>query len=158
MQEINWITTELLRDLTAQAQSSPRKRRNHNFHSDDAAMCHRLLNAIEPDSYVAPHRHLDPNKDETILLLSGRLGIIFFDDSGRVTGDAVLDPAASRFGVTIPAGVYHSLVSLAIGTVFFEAKAGPYQPLSEEERAMWAPLENDSAATAFLTTLLKRFI
>jgi cupin fold WbuC family metalloprotein len=158
MVELNWITAELLRDLTAQAQISPRRRRNYNFHSGDEAICHRLLNAVEPDSYVAPHRHLDPNKDETILLLSGRVGIVFFNESGGVTGNAVLDPAASRFGVTIPVGTFHSIVSLAQGTVFFETKAGPYRPLSEQEKAMWAPLENDPAAPAYLMTLRKRFL
>ncbi|MES2356013.1 MAG: WbuC family cupin fold metalloprotein [Pseudomonadota bacterium] len=158
MNEINWITAELLRDLVAQAQSSLRRRKNHNFHADDEAICHRLLNAIEPDSYIPPHRHLDPNKDETILLLSGRLGIVFFDESGNVTSDAVLDPGASRFGVTIPVGMFHSLIGLTPGTVFFETKAGPYHPLTEEERAVWAPLESDGAAVAYLATLRRRFV
>jgi len=158
MTEINWITAELLRDLTGQAQNSLRRRKNHNFHVNDDAICHRLLNAIEPDSYIPPHRHLDPNKDETILLLSGRLGIIFFDESGHVTSDGVLDPGASRFGVTIPTGIFHSLIGLTSGTVFFEGKAGPYRPLSEEEKAVWAPLENDAAAVAYLATLRKRFV
>lgn len=154
----NWITTELLRELTLQAQSSPRQRKNHNFHLNDDAHCHRLLNAIEPDSYVAPHRHLDPSKDETIILLSGRIGIVFFDENGNVVDDAVLDTGANRFGVTIPAGVFHSLISLTTGSVFFESKAGPYSPLSAEERAHWAPLETDLTASAYLATLRKRFI
>jgi cupin fold WbuC family metalloprotein len=158
MIEPNWITAQLLQDLVVQAQASPRRRRNHNFHTGEEAICHRLLNAVEPDSYIAPHRHLDANKDETILLLTGRVGIILFDESGGVIGDAVLDPAASRFGITIPVGMFHTLVSLTSGTVFFEAKAGPYHPLSEQERAPWAPLENDSASAAYLMTLSKRFV
>ena len=157
MSEPTWITTELLRDLTALAAAAPRRRKNHNFHGDESALCQRLLNAVEPDSYIPPHRHLDPSKDETIVLLSGRIGIVFFDESGNVTSDAVLDVSASRFGVSIPSNIYHSLVSLTTGTVFFEAKAGPYAPLSENERAPWAPGENDSAAAAFLATLRRRF-
>lgn len=157
MSEPNWISTEMLRDLTARAMAAPRRRKNHNFHTGEAAPCQRLLNAVEPDSYIPPHRHLDPDKDETIVLLSGRIGIVFFDETGTITGDAVLDVAASRFGVTIPANTYHSLVALTTGSVFFEAKAGPYRPLAENERAPWAPNESDAAAPAYLATLRRRF-
>lgn len=158
MSEPNWISTELLRDLTAQAIAAPRRRKNHNFHTSDEAPCQRLLNALEPDSYIPPHRHLDPAKDETIVLLSGRIGIVFFDGTGKITGDAVLDIAASRFGVTIPPNTYHSLLALTTGSVFFEAKAGPYRPLTENERAPWAPDESDPAASAYLATLRRRFV
>ena len=157
MNQVNWVTKELLHDLSAQAQNSPRQRKNYNFHTNDTALCHRLLNAMEPDSYVAPHRHLDPNKDETIILLSGRIGIVFFDDNGHITDDAILDIGANRFGVTIPAGIFHSFVSLTTGSVFFESKAGPYHPLSAEEKAPWAPMESDLSASAYLATLRKRF-
>ncbi|MBA2689351.1 MAG: WbuC family cupin fold metalloprotein [Burkholderiales bacterium] len=155
--EPSWITAELLRDLTLLAQASPRRRKNHNFHAKEDAACQRLLNAVEPDSYIAPHRHLNPAKDETILLLCGRIGLVLFDESGGVTGDAVLDVAASRFGVTVPPGTFHTLISLAPGSVFFEAKAGPYLPLTEQERAPWAPHEGARAAVAYLATLRKRF-
>jgi cupin fold WbuC family metalloprotein len=106
MTEPSWISTELLRDLSVQAASAPRRRKNHNFHRDESAPCQRLLNAVEPDSYIPPHRHMEADKDETIILLSGRLGMLFFDDNGNVLGDAVLDLAASRFGVTIPPSTY----------------------------------------------------
>lgn len=153
MAEANWINDDLLRSLIAEARNAPRRRRNYNFHANEAAPCQRLLNAAEPDSYIAPHRHLDPAKDETLLVLRGQLGLILFDEAGNVTAREVLDPTGSRFGVTIGAGTFHTLVSLETGSVFFEAKAGPYQPLSEEERAPWAPAEGQPAATAYLDTL-----
>lgn len=157
MTEANWISEELLRKLTEEAQKSPRGRLNYNFHTDESAPCQRLLNAAEPESYIAPHRHMDPAKDETILLLRGRLGVILFDETGDVTRQAVLDATASRFGVTIAAGTFHTLVALATGSVFFEAKAGPYRPLVEEERAPWAPAEGNPAAAAYLAALHRSF-
>lgn len=157
MTEAHWISDELLRNLTAEARKAPRRRRNYNFHTDDAAPCQRLLNAAEPDSYIAPHRHLDPTKDETILLLRGRLGVILFDETGDVTAQAVLDATGSRFGVTIAAGTFHTLVALATGSVFFEAKAGPYRPLAGDERAPWAPAEGNPTAAAYLAALHRSF-
>jgi cupin fold WbuC family metalloprotein len=157
MPEPSWISKDLLRELTAQAQAAPRKRKNHNIHANDAAPCQRVLNAVEPESYIPPHCHLDPRKEETLLLLSGRVGVVFFDEHGAITSDAVLDANALRFGVTIPPGRFHTLVSLTSGTVLFETKAGPYAQLSADERASWAPAEGDPAATAYLAMLKRRF-
>jgi cupin fold WbuC family metalloprotein len=157
MTEANWISDVLLAKLTTEARQAPRRRRNYNFHTDDAAPCQRLLNAVEPGSYIAPHRHLDPTKDETLVLLRGRLGLILFDETGNETARTVLDPTGSCVGVTIGAGIFHTLISLEPGSVFFEAKAGPYRPLAEDERAAWAPAEGDPAAAGYLAGLSRTF-
>ena len=134
------------------ARESPRGRRNRNFHAANEAPCHRLLNAIEPGSYVAPHRHLDPAKDESILILRGRLGCIFFDAAGNVERKCLLSPN-DTVGVDIPHGAWHGIVALESGTVFFEAKAGPYLALSADETAPWAPREGEDGAAAFCAVL-----
>ena len=74
------IDQALLDSVSLEAGRNPRQRKNRNFHADDTAPAHRLLNAIEPGSYLMPHRHLDANKDETMIVLRGRMGVIFFDD------------------------------------------------------------------------------
>lgn len=135
--------------LTARAQASPRRRMNDNLHQHDAHPAHRLLNAIEPDSYVQPHRHLDPAKDETILCLRGRFGCILFDDTGAVQSLHRLG-AGYACGIDIGHGQYHSLVSLESGSVMFEAKSGPYLPPGTGESAPWAPGAGDPAAGAYL--------
>jgi len=85
------------------------------------------------------------------------MGLILFDRDGGPTAHAVLDAAGSRLGVTIAAGTFHTLVALVTGSVFFEAKAGPYRPLAEEERAPWAPAEGTAAAAPYLATLKRLF-
>lgn len=151
------IDRALLDEVAAAAAASPRRRRNHNFHASDGDAAHRLLNAIEPGSYVAPHRHLDPAKDETMLVVRGRLGVVFFADDGKVSGRALLAAGGEPCGVNIPHGVFHSVLALTPGTVFFEAKAGPWLPLAEDERAAWAPAENDSGAPAYHASLAALF-
>ncbi|MDY0055424.1 MAG: WbuC family cupin fold metalloprotein [Methyloversatilis sp.] len=140
-----WLDRALLDAVVAEAQRSPRRRMNRNFHPHDDHPAHRLLNAIEPDSYVRPHRHLDPLKDETILCVKGRLGCILFDDSGAVQETCVLAPDGERFGVDIAYGQFHSLLALEPGSVMFEAKAGPYRALTEAEFAPWAPADGEPA-------------
>ncbi len=157
MNEVQLIDRTLLDEVSRLARESPRHRRNWNFHASDDAASHRLLNAMEPDSYIPPHRHDDAAKDETIIALRGRFGVIFFDPAGGITSTLVLDPAAGISGLTIPHGTFHALVSLAAGGVFFESKAGPYRPLTAAERASWAPAEQDPAAHAYLDRLLGLF-
>lgn len=147
------VTLELLSQITDEARKSPRLRQNHNIHQSNGARCHRLLNAIEPASYIRPHRHLDPEKDEAFILMRGSLGIILFADDGAVAKTVLLDHAMGSLAADIPYGVYHTAVSLETGTVFYEAKAGPYLPLSEDEKAVWAPEDSDSSAQEYLEQL-----
>lgn len=151
------ITSELLDRVTAEARAIARKRKNFNFHARDDAPCNRLLNAMEPGSYIRPHRHLDPDKDETMILVRGRMGIVFFDAAGGVTGTALLSPGGEAIGVNIPHGDFHTVVCLESGTVFFESKAGPYRPLAEEEKAPWAPPEGSKEAGGYFETLSSLF-
>ena len=101
------VTRELLGRITAEALQSPRLRKNFNFHPSDESRCHRLLNAIEPASYIRPHRHLDPEKDEAFILMNGSLGIILFADNGAVTETVLLSQANGNLAADIPHGVYH---------------------------------------------------
>ena len=84
------IDRALLDNLTAEADGAPRLRKHRNFHPGDAYPAHRLLIAIEPGSYVAPHRHLDPNMDETLLVVRGRLGVVIFRAENAVDRSIVL--------------------------------------------------------------------
>ena len=150
---IRLLDQGLFADLVAAARQAPRRRLHRNFHPDDAYPAHRLLIAIEPDSYVPPHRHLNPNKDETLLVLRGSLGVVFFDAAGKVERHAILRAGGETLGVDIPHGVFHTVCALETATVFFEAKAGPYVPVSAEEKAPWVPAEGEAAVADYLAGL-----
>ncbi|MBP5788249.1 MAG: WbuC family cupin fold metalloprotein, partial [Kiritimatiellae bacterium] len=45
-----------LASLAARAAASPRRRLNHNLHADNSYPCHRIFNAVQPDSYIPVHR------------------------------------------------------------------------------------------------------
>ena len=93
-----------------------------------------------------------------MVIVRGKMGAVFFDAMGRVTGTAVLAAGGPVVALNIPAGTFHSVVSLASGTVFFEAKAGPYAPLTLDERAPWAPQEAEQGSVAYLARLTAHFI
>ena len=150
---ITLIDNALLDEVCAEAAASPRRRKNRNFHPADDHPAHRLLNAMQPDSYIPPHRHLDPNKDETFVVLRGLLGLVIFDDAGQIVQTAKVGAGGTAIGVDIPQGAWHTAVALEADTVFLEAKAGPYFPFTEAERALWAPAENSPEAAPYLAIL-----
>lgn len=154
---VTFIDTSMLDALSGEARATPRQRLNRNFHPGPDYPCHRLIIALEPDSYIPPHCHGESAKDETLLILRGRIGALLFDAEGRVTEARILDAAGGCLGLNIPHGTFHTLVSLESGSVFFEAKAGPYAAPQAEERPSWAPLEQAPAAAAYLKELRARF-
>lgn len=147
------IDRQLLDRLTAEAGENPRRRKNFNLHPGDDFCCHRLLNAMEPGSYIRPHRHQDPLKDESMVMVRGSMGVVEFDEAGNVVGHRILGAAGEAVAVDIPHGVFHTVVCLESGTVFFEAKAGPYRPLNDAEKGGWAPEEGTSEAAFYLAGL-----
>lgn len=154
---IQLIDRHLLDEVSSEARNSPRLRKNRNLHASEDAPANRLLNAIEPGSYVAPHRHLEPAKDETFIVLRGRFGLVIFDDAGNIVRTQIIEADGSVCGADIPHGTWHSIVSLKPDSVFFEAKAGPYLPFTPEEKAPWAPAENGSGAKEYLDRLQQFF-
>jgi cupin fold WbuC family metalloprotein len=123
------IDKKLLDEVTERAKASERLRMNYNLHDSLDAKAQRLLNALEPGTVLPVHRHR--HTAETYMLLRGRLRIFFHDNDGRVSESFLLDPLEGQYGVHIPAGQWHSLEVLQSGSVIFEVKDGPYEPLGE---------------------------
>ena len=91
-----------------------------------------MLNAIEPGSVVPVHRHR--HSSETVVCLRGRLVEEFYDDLGRLCGEAVeLRPDGPTVALNIPAGQWHTVRALESGTVILECKDGPYEPMAPED-------------------------
>ena len=124
------ITKALLDDLTRRALDSPRLRMNLNFHQNLDDKCHRFLNALEPGTLVPVHHH--PTKDETFVLLRGKVMVRTYNDDGTELESILLNPAEGRYGVNIPKDVWHTLECLESGSVIFECKEGPFVPHEED--------------------------
>ena len=124
------IDTQLLEKVSASAKASPWLRMNLNFHQSLDDKCHRMLNAIEPGSDIPIHRY--PTKDESFVVLRGKVRSTTFNDDGSVIESVVLSQEDGLYGVDIPKGVWHKLESLESGSVVFECKEGPFVPHEAE--------------------------
>lgn len=124
------INQQLLDIVTARARKSPRLRMNYNFHPSLEDKCHRMLNAVEPGTDIPIHRH--PTKDESFVILRGKVRSTTYNDDGSVIESVVLCQEDGVYGVNIPKGVWHKLESLESGSVIFECKEGPFVEHEEE--------------------------
>ena len=132
------IDKDLLDKVSEQAKASPRLRMNYNFHQSLDELCHRFLNAVEPGTEVPIHQH--PTKDETFVILRGKVRVTTHNDDGTIIEDVVLCVEEGRYGVNIPKGVWHNLESLETNSVFFECKEGPY---SQEDQELMRIVEKE---------------
>ena len=124
------IDLTLLDKVSSKAKESPRLRMNYNFHQSLEDKCHRMLNAVEPGTVVPIHRH--PMKDESFVILRGKVRVTTHDDDGSIIEDVVLSQESGNYGVDIPKNVWHKLESLESWSVIFECKEGPFVPHDAE--------------------------
>ncbi len=148
-----------LNDLTEQAKDSVRLRQHRNIHQSYEDACQRLFNAIEPGSYIRPHRHAVDPKDELLIAVRGAMALVIFDEHGAVTdmlrfGGASLHRGMAA-GAEVPASTWHTVLALEPGCILLEVKAGPFDPNQPKDLAPWAPEEGTPAARVYLDQLVE---
>ena len=70
------------------------------------------------------HKH--PTKDESFVILRGRVRVTTHNDDGSIIEDVVLSQESGNYWVDIPKNVWHKLESLESGSVIFGCKEGPF--------------------------------
>ncbi|MBN1571051.1 MAG: WbuC family cupin fold metalloprotein [Acidobacteria bacterium] len=148
------INQQLVSNVADGAGSSARLRKNYNFHSDYADPVNRMLNALEPGTYIRPHKHESPDKCEVFIILTGKALAVRFDGAGEILDHAVLDHANGIYGIEFAPREWHTILSLAPGTVLYEVKPGPYAPIADKNFAPWAPAEGSPETAAYMKSLL----
>lgn len=148
------VDRKLLDSLSAKARQSERKRTIFKFHKTDSDNIHRMLNAMEPDTYIPPHKHENPDKREAFWVLRGKIALVIFDDDGSVREYTVLSPETGNYGAELPARTWHCLICLQTNSVAYEVKDGPWNPENDKHFAPWAPNEGDEIALDYMYSLM----
>ncbi|MDQ6693015.1 MAG: WbuC family cupin fold metalloprotein [Chloroflexota bacterium] len=147
----------LLNKAGEEARNSPRGRSAIRLHEHGEPV-QRMLNAVEPGSYVSPHRHNTPPKPEAFVALRGSALVARFGDDGAPIEGTIVSADGPCRGVEIPPGAWHCMVSLEEGTVLFEISQGPYDASTHKEFAPWAPREEDyESGLAYMVELKRVF-
>lgn len=104
---------------------------NYNLHESFEDQVQRMFNALEPGTEIPIARH--PTSSETLIMLSGKLRVLIYDDNKNIIEDVIIAPNTDNIGYHIPKGTWHTVQSLEHGTVCFETREGPYAPVAEED-------------------------
>lgn len=152
------ITHEILKELSENAANSDRLRKNKNYHPKFSDTLQRMLNAMEPGTYVQPHKHENPDKREIFVILSGRVLVIEFDDQGKITDYIILDNESGNLIVEIQPRIWHTVISLQRGSVVYEIKDGPYDMQDDKNFATWAPKEGEAGCVEYNKKLLEKIL
>lgn len=116
----------VLDQLTTEAKTNPRLRKNYDLRNSEKDLSQRMLNAIEPGTVMPIHRH--HNTSTTVINIRGKMRQNFYDDNGTLIESVILDAEGDTRAVQIEQGRWHNLVSLQSGTIIFEAKDGQWEP------------------------------
>lgn len=121
------IDQKFLDALTEEAKNSPRLRMNKDMRTSIDDKSQRMFNALEPGTVLPIHRHRLTT--ETILCVRGTIRVEYYDDNMNLTDSYDLGAKYDAVAIQIPVGQWHSAISMESGTIMFEAKDGPYEPL-----------------------------
>ncbi len=105
------ITLSDMQQQSEAAASAPRLRAHRNFHPELSDPIQRLAIAMEPGTYIRPHRHR--HTFELLLPLKGRFVVLNFDDHGVVTRRVVLGETCTALEMEAGTGIRCSHSTLA---------------------------------------------
>jgi cupin fold WbuC family metalloprotein len=135
------------------SRASKRKRIILPIHRTQDARVQRMLNFLQPGTYIRPHMHPLDHATESLVLLKGSICFYRFSSEGDVQFSQVLKAGTANSVADIQPRVWHSFTVLEEDTVLFECKLGPYDENKDKIFAGWAPAENSEGVKKWLAVL-----
>jgi len=152
-ENVTTLNAAIIKRVVEGSRNSPRKRIIYPLHKTADSSLHRMLNGLQPYSYIRPHKHLHPPKAESVIVLKGAILSFVFDVTGNIIEVQTLTAGGINFGVDSEPGVFHTFLALQKDTVLFEVKPGPYEQNSDKDFALWAPREGSEETTEYMDYL-----
>jgi cupin fold WbuC family metalloprotein len=142
--------------LKAAVKASPKGRARINAHPDSEDALHEMIIAIDPASYIRPHKH--PGKSEAFHIIEGEVDIVVFKDDGEIDRVVQLGaPGSGRsFYYRMSKPFFHTLVIRSEILIVHEITNGPFRP-EATIFAEFAPEQSDILkAEAYQAELVRR--
>jgi cupin fold WbuC family metalloprotein len=150
------IGSEDIEVLRQAVGKTPKRRVRINAHKDNDDELHEMIIAIEPGSYIRPHKH--PGKSEAFHVIEGEVDIVVFSDDGNIERIVSLAAKGGRhpFYYRMSTADFHTLIIRSDLLVVHEITNGPFVPTGTIYAA-FAPDEADTVPAAlFQANLLRR--
>jgi len=140
------LSDEQIKKGLEASRKSPRKRMILPIHRVQGAEVQRLINFLQPGTYIRPHRHPLAQATESIVVLKGSIRFFTLDESGSVLTDNLLKSKPFPSVADIEPDTWHTFIVLEENTILFECKKGPYNAETDKEFANWSLDESDPNA------------
>ena len=125
------IGKSIVAEVHEKSRISERLRMNYNIHESLDEDIHKLLNSLQPETFMPIHRHLHPPKKETFVLLQGAIEVLQYDDNKNIVERHLMSGESGNIICEIMTGEWHSLRVLEPDTLILEIKKGPYIPFQD---------------------------
>lgn len=122
------------------SRQTPRRRMILPVQRTQEAKVQRLVNFLQPGTYIRPHCHPEPHASESVSLIQGALEVIIFSEEGEVLARHLLEESGTRL-IDLEPGTWHGMIVRGEDTIIFECKRGPYDAETDKRFADWAPEE-----------------
>jgi cupin fold WbuC family metalloprotein len=142
--------------LKAAVKASAKRRARINTHPDGEDALHEMIIAIDPSSYIRPHKH--PGKSEAFHIVEGEVDIVVFKDDGEIEQVVALGaPGSGRsFYYRMSKPFFHTLIIRSDVLIVHEITNGPFRPQGTVF-ADFAPEDSDTQkAEAYQADLVLR--
>ena len=140
------IDKDDVRKLISLAKKNDSKKIRLCFHDSINSTVHEMLIVHFKGTYVQPHKHI--GKSESFHIIEGSLGVLIFDDSGKIL--QVIHMGESSSGLTfyyrLSESYFHSVIPLTETVVFHETTNGSFKR-EDMISALWAPKEEEAEET-----------
>lgn len=147
-EKIQVVSSSLIKRLVKMASESPNGRAQWSLAGEqrERELIQSIVNAIQPESYMRPHKHENPDKTEIVTILKGRVALVYFNEDGSIFQTVFLEEVGPVDTVRTPPGIYHTSVSLEKDSAILSVIQGPYDKQTHKQPAPWAPAEEDHEA------------
>lgn len=147
------LDTETLAKGLRASRESERKRMILPVQRTQEAEIQRLVNFLQPGTYIRPHCHPEPHASESVCLIQGKLEVLIFSAEGEILERHLLEEKGTRL-IDLEPGTWHGMLVHGGDTVVFESKRGPYDAATDKKFAPWSPEEETRGVDEFLSQLL----
>ncbi len=147
------LTPEVMEMGIKGSRTSKRKRIILPIHRTQEDRVQRMLNFLQPGTYIRPHMHPLEHATESLVLLKGSICFYRFSSEGDVQSSRILNAGTANSVADIQHRIWHSFTVLEEDTVLFECKLGPYDEIKDKIFASWAPPENSDGVKKWLAVL-----
>lgn len=135
------LSERMIEDGLNASRESERLRIILPIHREQDARVQRMINFLQPGTYIRPHKHPLEHAIESLVLVQGSIRFYTFDEDGNVLTKNKIQSKPLPGVVDIEPKVWHSFIVLEANTILFECKKGPYDAKTDKVFAEWSPDE-----------------